>query len=84
MWSVFDLVGCAVENIPSCTRNIPLMLIQLSHFVRRIYSCVLRTASDMRDTYIWEDYMQHQTLSGGYVNVSISHWSNPSAACYIH
>ncbi|GLJ27296.1 hypothetical protein SUGI_0535750 [Cryptomeria japonica] len=80
MLCVFDLVGCAVEYIPSCTRNIPLMLSQLSRFVRRLYSCVLRTASDMREAYIWEEYMR----SAGYVSIGIIHWRSPAAACYIH
>ncbi|GLJ28977.1 hypothetical protein SUGI_0571890 [Cryptomeria japonica] len=84
MWSVFDLVSYAVSYIPSCTRNLPLMLRQFSHFARRLYVYVLRSASDMREIYIQGGYMPHQAWSSGYSSFGSVPWNNPAASSYIH
>ncbi|GLJ28969.1 hypothetical protein SUGI_0571700 [Cryptomeria japonica] len=84
MWGVFDLVYYAVSYIPSCTRNIPLMFRQFSHFARRLYGYILRSASDMRESYVQGAYMPHQASSSGYSSFGSIPWNNPAAACYIH
>ncbi|GLJ28975.1 hypothetical protein SUGI_0571870 [Cryptomeria japonica] len=73
MWGVFDLVSYAVSYIPSCTRNLPLMLSQFSRFARRIYGYMLRSASDMRESYVQQTYSSFGSVP----------WNNLAAACYI-
>ncbi|GLJ28972.1 hypothetical protein SUGI_0571830 [Cryptomeria japonica] len=84
MWGVFDLVSYAVSYIPSCTRNLPLMLRQFSRFARRLYGYILRSASDMRESFVQRGYMPHQAGSSGYSSFGSIPWNNPSAAFHIH
>ncbi|GLJ28310.1 hypothetical protein SUGI_0556480 [Cryptomeria japonica] len=76
MWRVFDMVCCLVSYIPSNTRNIPLMLRQLSLLRRRFYSYLLRTAEDIRASFIREAYIQHHISSGGNESNDSIPWNN--------
>ncbi|GLJ28970.1 hypothetical protein SUGI_0571710 [Cryptomeria japonica] len=84
MWGVLDLVFYAVSYIPSCTRNLPLMLRQFSRFARRLYGYMLRSASDMRESYLQGAYMPQQIFATGYSSFGRVPWNNPAAASYIH
>ncbi|GLJ28976.1 hypothetical protein SUGI_0571880 [Cryptomeria japonica] len=84
MWGVFDLLSYAVSYIPSCTRNLPLMLRQFLRFARRLYGYMLRSAADMQENYIERGYNPHQAWSSGYSRFGVVPWNNPAAASYIH
>ncbi|GLJ28967.1 hypothetical protein SUGI_0571530 [Cryptomeria japonica] len=50
----------------------------------RLYGYVLRSASDVRETYMQWGNMPHQARPPGYVTVGSIPWSNPTAACFFH
>ncbi|GLJ29135.1 hypothetical protein SUGI_0574540 [Cryptomeria japonica] len=64
MMSLLDVLYSSAEYIPSSTRNIPLMLRQLSVLACRLFSCLLRTAEDMRETYIRRSDLQYHAWVG--------------------
>ncbi|GLJ29141.1 hypothetical protein SUGI_0574610 [Cryptomeria japonica] len=84
MLGVLDMLYSSATYIPSSTRNMPLMLRQLSLLMRRLFSCLLRTAEDMRDSYIRQSYLQHHIWVG--YNGRSAHvlWNNVAAASLVH
>ncbi|GLJ29142.1 hypothetical protein SUGI_0574620 [Cryptomeria japonica] len=84
MLGVLDMLYFSAEYIPSCTRNIPLMLRQLSLLFRRLFSCLLMTAEDMRDSYLRRSYLQHHVWAGDDGRSAHVLWNNVAAIGLVH
>ncbi|GLJ29140.1 hypothetical protein SUGI_0574600 [Cryptomeria japonica] len=80
MMGLLDVLYSSAEYIPSSTRNIPLMLRQLSVLMRRLFSCLLMTAKDMRETYIRQSDIQYHAWVGYNGTSDNIPWNNLSVA----
>lgn len=76
----FDLLCYLVVYVPSSTRNIPLMLRQFFLLAGRLYSYLLRSAEEMRESNMqyYEALLRASERSG-----SIP-WNNLMAASYVN
>ncbi|GLJ29143.1 hypothetical protein SUGI_0574660 [Cryptomeria japonica] len=84
MLGVLDVLYSSAEYIPSSTRNIPLMIRQLSLLARRFFSYLLRTAEDMRDSHIRPSYLEQHAWERDIGTSATTPWSNLTAACFVY
>lgn len=61
--------GFETNNEVICTRNILLMLCQLSHFTHRLYRFMLKGVLVIHGTYWQRGYKTCQAWSAGYASV---------------